>query len=129
MAQIVKFNRGVEFLRSQVKANISDVQKHVEKVSEIQRDRRARKVRRVASFWSFSPVTSSHEAEDELERGLATDQFGNVWTRETKEQRIARLRGDGWTTVGLRSPRSTWKGALYYQDFCNMVLNELCVDK
>ncbi|OOQ90126.1 hypothetical protein PEBR_05208 [Penicillium brasilianum] len=129
MAQIVKFHRGIEFLRSQVKANISDIQKHVEKVSEIQRSRRARKVRRMASFWSFSPVTSSDEAKDEPEPGLATDEFGNVWTKETKEQRIARLRRDDWTTVGLRSPRSTWKGALYYQDFCNMVLNELCVDK
>lgn len=128
MAQIVKFNREVEFLRSQVKTNISDVQKHVEKVNEIQRARRARNVRRAASFWSFSPVTSAHEAEDEPEPGLTMDQFGNVWTKETREQRIARLRTNGWTTVGLRSPRSTWKGARYYEDFCNMVLNELCVN-
>jgi len=128
MAHIVKFNREIEFLRSQVKANISDVQKHVEKVPKIQRARRARKMQRQASFWTFSPVIPEEEVEVEPEPELIMDRFGNVFTKETKQQRIARLRADGWSTVGLRSPRSTWKGARYYQDFCNMVLMEMSMD-
>jgi hypothetical protein len=128
MAQIVKFNREIEFLRSQVKANISEIKKHAEKVTEIQRARRARKIQRAVSFWSFSPVAPEEEAEVEPEPELTLDQFGNVLTKETKKQRIDRLRADGWGTVGLRSPRSTWKGARYYQEFCNMVLMEMSVD-
>jgi hypothetical protein len=128
MAQIAKFNRGVDFLRSQVNANISDVRRHVEKVAEIQRVRRARKIRRAASFWSFSPVTQAEGGKVDLEPELIMDELGNVLAKESKEQRIARLRADGWTTVGMRSPRSTWKGAWYYQELCNVVLTEMCVD-
>jgi hypothetical protein len=128
VAHIVKLNREIEFLRSQVKTNISDVQKHVEKVTEIQRTRRARKMQRQESFWTFSPVKPEEEAKVEPEPELIMDRFGNVLTKETKQQRIARLRADGWSTVGLRSPRSTWKGARYYQDFCNMVLMEMSVE-
>lgn len=130
MAQIVKFNRGVELLRSLVKANIADIRKHVAKVIEIQEARRARRISRVASFWSFSPITPPEESDVERqpEPEVTVDHFGNVSTKETKEQRIRRLRAEGWSTVGLRSPYNTWKGARYYQDFCNMVLNELSVD-
>jgi hypothetical protein len=130
MAQIVKFNRGVELLRSFVKANISDIRNHVAKVIEIQGARRARRISRVASFWSFSPITPPGESDVERhpEPEVTVDHFGNISTKETKEQRIRRLRAEGWSTVGLRSPRSTWKGARYYQDFCSMVLNELYVD-
>ncbi|KAJ5460379.1 uncharacterized protein N7458_001931 [Penicillium daleae] len=119
---------GVDFLRSQVNANISDVRRHVEKVAEIQRVRRARKIRRAASFWSFSPVTQAEGGKVDLEPELIMDELGNVLAKESKEQRIARLRADGWTTVGMRSPRSTWKGAGYYQELCNVVLTEMCVD-
>ncbi|KAF3388553.1 hypothetical protein F1880_003983 [Penicillium rolfsii] len=128
MSQIVKFNLEIEFLRSRVKANILDVQKLVEKVTEIQRARRARKMPRGSSFWSFSPANVEKEAEVEPEPELAMDRFGNVWAKETKQQRIARLRADGWRTVGLRSPHSTWKGARYYQDLCHTVLMEMSVN-
>lgn len=130
IAQIVKFNRGVELLRSQVKANILDIKKHAEKVTEIQRARRARKIPRAVSLWSFSPFNppEESEADPQPEPELTMDQFGNVSTKETKEQRIIRLRAEGWNTVGLRSSRSTWKGARYYKEFCSVVLNELSVD-
>ena len=128
--EIVKFNRGVELLRSLVKDNISDIKNHVAKVMEIQNARRARRISRAASFWSFSPITPPEESDVERhpEPEVTVDQFGNVSTKETKEQRICRLRAEGWSTVGLGSPRSTWKGARYYQDFCSMILNELYVD-
>lgn len=130
MAQIVKFNRGVELLRSLVKTNIADIRKHVAKVIEIQEARRARRISRVASFWSFSPITPPEESDVERqpEPEVTVNHFGNVLTKETKEQRIRRLRAEGWNTVGLRSPCNTWKGARYYQEFCGMVLNELYVD-
>ncbi|KAJ5168443.1 uncharacterized protein N7482_004037 [Penicillium canariense] len=129
VAQIIKFNRGVEFLRSQVTTNVSDIQRHADHVAEIQRARRARKIQRAASFWSFSPVTTGEESEAQQDPEPIMDHFGNILIRETKEQRIVRLRAEGWNTVGLRSPRSTWKGARYYQEFCNMVLNELYLDR
>lgn len=129
-AQIVRFNRGIEFLREQVKSNITEIQQHVDHVEEIQRARRSRKMQRAVSFWSFSPVKDEEGAEEKKQtQEPVMDQFGNILVGETKLQRISRLRAEGWNTVGLRSPRSTWKGARYYQEFCNMVLNELCLDK
>lgn len=47
---------------------------------------------------------------------------------ENKEQRIARLRADGWKTVGLKSGRRGWKGVEYYRAYCESVLNELYLD-
>ncbi|ODH53744.1 hypothetical protein GX48_00162 [Paracoccidioides brasiliensis] len=44
---------------------------------------------------------------------------------ETREQRIARLRTDGWMTVGLRSTKCAWKGTAYYERLCNEALAEL----
>ncbi|KAJ5679228.1 hypothetical protein N7462_007472 [Penicillium macrosclerotiorum] len=128
-AQIVRFNRGVGFLQSQVATNITEIQEHADHITEIQRSRRARKIQRVASFWSFSPIKSTQNTEIKHEHDPVVDQFGNILVSETKEQRIARLRSEGWNTVGLRSPRSTWKGARYYQEFCSMVLNELDLDQ
>lgn len=127
-AQIVRFNRGIEFLREQVKSNITEIQQHVDHVEEIQRARRSRKMQRAVSFWSFSPIKVEEGAEEKQTQEPVMDQFGNILVKETKPQRISRLRAEGWNTVGLRSPRSTWKGARYYQEFCNMVLNELCLD-
>ncbi|OJD16982.1 hypothetical protein ACJ73_08836 [Blastomyces percursus] len=46
-------------------------------------------------------------------------------TDETRQQRIARLKADGWTTVGLRSRKRGWKGSEYYERVCNEALAEL----
>lgn len=126
-AQIVRFNRGINFLREQIKSNITEIQQHVDHVEEIQRTRRSRKMQRAVSFWSFSPI-KNEEVEEQQTQEPVTDQFDNIPIKETKQQRIARLRTEGWNTVGLRSPRSTWKGARYYQEFCNLVLTELYLD-
>lgn len=126
-ARIVRFNRGINLLREQIKSNITEIQQHVDHVEEIQRTRRSRKMQRAVSFWSFSPI-KNEEVEEQQAQEPVMDQFGNILIRETKQQRIARLRTEGWNTVGLRSPRSTWKGARYYQKFCNLVLTELCLD-
>ncbi|PGH17904.1 hypothetical protein AJ79_00803 [Helicocarpus griseus UAMH5409] len=44
---------------------------------------------------------------------------------ESRQQRIARLKAEGWKTVGLRSRERGWKGAEYYERLCNEALAEL----
>lgn len=138
-AKIVRFNRGIELLREQISTNIAEIQQHVDQVKDVQHARRARQMNRASSFWSFHPITDE-TAEEVIERDehvqeqkkqeveLFMDEFGNILHKETQQQRLARLRSDGWSTVGLRSANSTWKGPRYYQDFCNMVLTELSVN-
>ncbi|KKZ60082.1 hypothetical protein EMCG_00773 [[Emmonsia] crescens] len=46
-------------------------------------------------------------------------------TDETRPQRIARLKADGWMTVGLRSRKRSWKGVEHYERVCNEALAEL----
>ena len=127
-ARIVRYNRSLDLLRSQISFNITSIQQHIDHVLDVQRTRRSRKMRRSTSFWSFDPIKSEEEEGDDLnynEQEPVLDEFGNILVKETKAQRIARLRSDGWETVGLRSRRTTWKGAKYYQEFCAMVLNEM----
>lgn len=139
-AKIVRFNRGIEFLREQISTNVTEIQKHVDQVKDVQRARRARQMKRASSFWSFHPITDQVAEKDiEKEEHLQEqkkqepepfiDEFGNILYKETQLERRARLRTDGWSTIGLRSNSSTWKGARYYQEFCNMVLTELALDK
>jgi hypothetical protein len=137
-AKMVRFNRGIELLREQISTNVTEIQQHVDQVKDIQRARRARQMQRATSFWSFEAINDEMDEEgiDEEEEQQqqkqgpepSMDQFGNILYKETKQQRIVRLRADGWSTVGLRSSNSTWKGAWYYQEFCNMVLTELSLD-
>ncbi|KAJ5756060.1 hypothetical protein N7533_005603 [Penicillium manginii] len=135
VAQIIRYNRDIETLHSQITININSIQQHVDHVLDIQRTRRSHQMQRSISFWSFDPIKSGND--DEEEEGLGAgkdrepilDEFGNFLVKETKAQRIARLRSEGWETVGLRSPRSTWKGSRYYQEFCAMVLNEMYLDR
>ncbi|KAJ5083980.1 hypothetical protein NUU61_008559 [Penicillium alfredii] len=125
-AAITMFNNSIEFLRAQVISSIASLQVQVVRISEMQRARRARNMRRSASFWSFSPIKNGdHQADAWREEEPTIDQFGNLLWKETKEQRIERLRAEGWMTVGLRSHRSEWKGAEYYQAFCSAVLDEI----
>ena len=127
-AEIVRSNRAIELLRDQVATNIAEIQKHIAHVNQVHASRRARKMQRTASFWSFAPIAAGDESEAKQNAEPSLDEFGNIVVRETKEQRISRLRSEGWDTVGLRSPHSTWKGSRYYQEFCNMVLTELDMD-
>jgi len=129
-AKLVRFNRGVGFLREQVSTNITEIQQHLDQVKEIQRVRRSRHSQRATSFWSFQPTTEkiSEEDNENEEPEPFMDQFGNILYKETKQQRTVRLRADGWSTVGVRSANSTWKGTRYYQEFCSMVLAELSLD-
>ncbi|KAJ5496055.1 hypothetical protein N7539_001171 [Penicillium diatomitis] len=129
MARTVKFNRHVEQVRSHIKDTVSELRVHLDRVLDIQHTRRARKMQRAQSFWSFTPAGSAEEAGEAAPRESSLDAFGNAVSNETKEERIARLRAEGWRTVGLRNPESAWKGSHYYKEFCNMVLNELTLQE
>lgn len=125
-AQIVRSNRGIAFLRDQISSSIMSLQAHIDQVQQLQAVRRARKVERATSLWNIDTTTDDpDQVEQSVEADPLLDESGNVFYKETKDQRIARLRAEGWETVGLRSPKSTWKGSRYYQDFCAMVMNEL----
>lgn len=129
-AAIARFNNNVEFLRSQINSSITSLQSQIDHIRELQQARRARSIRRCASFWTFSPIKHDDVSDQMEDDGCKkiVDCFGQPLRKESKEQRIARLRAEGWDTVGLRSYRSTWKGAEYYQEYCNAVLDELYLD-
>ncbi|RMJ29118.1 hypothetical protein PHISP_00061 [Aspergillus sp. HF37] len=117
---IMRYNSNIEFVRARVGSRIADIQALVDEVAEIQHTRRVSKtIRRSASFWSFSPVKDqSQPGENSPRRSLDS-------RRETREQRIARLRAEGWNTVGLKSETRGWKGTEYYREFCDAVLGEM----
>jgi hypothetical protein len=110
-------------LRVQINSSIADIHALMDEIRGLQSARQASKsFRRSASFWSFSPVKEGAGGQEKL------GSSGRVIVKETKEQRIARLRAEGWKTVGLRSPVRGWKGAAYYQAYCNSVLDELYLE-
>ncbi|KAK2813194.1 hypothetical protein FQN50_000872 [Emmonsiellopsis sp. PD_5] len=46
-------------------------------------------------------------------------------SEESRPQRIARLKADGWRGVGIKSRERGWKGAEHYERVCNEALAEL----
>ncbi|KAJ5928495.1 hypothetical protein N7466_007451 [Penicillium verhagenii] len=128
-AQIVRSNRGIALLREQITSSIFEIRQQIRKVKEIQEVHRTRSVQRASSFWTFDPILEEDkENEASLDSEPIMDEFGHILVKETIYQRIIRLRSEGWDTVGLRSPRSTWKGARYYQELCTMVMTEQDLD-
>ncbi|PYH74503.1 uncharacterized protein BO88DRAFT_439959 [Aspergillus vadensis CBS 113365] len=112
----------IDFLRQQVTSSITTLHKMITDVAEMQYARRMSKgMRRSGSFWSFSPVKEKHVADgDDIGKGKSS-----LGVKEGTEQRIARLRRDGWQTVGIRGQNSGWKGEGYYRAYCERVLDEL----
>ena len=129
---IKRYNNSIHFLRSQLTTNIASTQTLIDEITQLQRIRKASKtLRRAASFWSFSPVSKpgADMVPDgpESGSGLGTSMMVQQ-QQESKEERIARLRAEGWKTVGIKSRARGWKGAEYYKPYCNMVLDELYLD-
>ncbi|KAJ5647081.1 hypothetical protein N7490_003453 [Penicillium lividum] len=130
-AQIVRSNRGIAFLHELVTSSVYSIRQQIRQVKEIQEVRRAGVFQRASSFWTFDAILAEKKDTDtDTNQGYEPimDEFGHIMFKETMDERIIRLRAEGWETVGLRSPRSTWKGARYYQEFCAMVLNERDLD-
>lgn len=129
-ASIQRYNNSIRFLRTQITTNITSTQTLMDEITQLQRARKASKtLRRAASFWSFSPVSKPGAdmvaVPDGPESGSG---LGTMVQQESKEERIARLRAEGWETVGVKSRARGWKGAEYYQAYCNMVLDQLYLD-
>ncbi len=87
--------------------------------------------KRLASFWSFSPVLAAkstrpdhhhhHHRDDENDNDNEKDVEEDAKTRERKE-RIARLRSEGWR---VQKERFGWKGDAHYEALRGVALAEL----
>lgn len=138
---ITRYNSSIRFLRTQITTNIATIHTLISEVTELQRARKAtRNLRRVASFWSFSPVQPDEDSATNGCLGNRASAGANAcgsqspeWggmdeMQESKAERVARLRADGWKTVGVRNGRRKWKGAAYYKAYCTGVLDELYLE-
>ncbi|KAH8427387.1 uncharacterized protein LDX57_005099 [Aspergillus melleus] len=127
-AAIRRYNSHLRFLRVQITNSIASLRTLVDEVTDLQESRRAAKnFRRSSSFWTFSPVKSPGRAAEKKGKSVS-EGVDRRSSMETKEQRIIRLRADGWKTVGLRSGTSRWKGSEYYRRYCGDVLDELYLE-
>lgn len=125
-ASIRRYNGSIRFLRVQITNSIGALRTLIDEVTALQESRRAsNNFRRSSSFWTFSPVKSParEAAEKRRAEGLT-----KTSATETKEERIARLRADGWKSVGVRASTSRWKGTEYYKRYCGSVLDELYLE-
>ncbi|EFQ99906.1 hypothetical protein MGYG_02914 [Nannizzia gypsea CBS 118893] len=121
-------------LSSQIDENVRELSQFINKTMELQRVHKTRKMNRLASYWSFTPTypngpstihgnTESYDAQNELR---ANEQArGQSTLTEGKQQRIARLKAEGWNTVGIKSVERGWKGTLHYDRLCSEALSEL----
>ncbi|KAL2830610.1 hypothetical protein BDW59DRAFT_158512 [Aspergillus cavernicola] len=126
------YNNSITFLQTQITTSISSLQTLINKVSSLQQTRAAsrRSLQRSISFWSFSPVknssSSSSSSASSSGSGSGSALTSGIRTKhETTQERITRLRAEGWETVGLKNGKRGWKGSAYYKEFCGMVLDEL----
>ena len=127
LQSIMRYNGSIRLLRSQIGSSIADINCLIDEVTELQHTRRISKtIRRSGSFWSFSPIKDQTDRENNSPRDTVGS--GRVGPKETKEHRIARLRAEGWNTVGLKSSVRGWKGSEYYKAYCGAVLEELYLD-
>ncbi|KKK15759.1 hypothetical protein ARAM_004283 [Aspergillus rambellii] len=124
-AAVGNYNASIHFLYSQINSNIASVHYLIDEVAGIRqaRKKKSQSFGRSASFWSFRPVTEGASPESVAQRVSDPDS-----TKETMQARIARLRAEGWQTVGLRSSKRRWKGSAYYKAYCGSVLDELYLD-
>lgn len=132
-ASIMRFNSNVSSLQSQIHRSITALRSLINEVKEIQRVHRAMKASRVTSFWSFSPIKEGRAGAHCREYSKTIPDANrslnvSIGGKETKQQRIERLRAEGWNTIGIKSNRRGWKGVEYYRSFCNSALDELYLD-
>ncbi|KAE8379890.1 hypothetical protein BDV26DRAFT_279961 [Aspergillus bertholletiae] len=120
---IRRYNGSIRCLRAQIDSSINSIHALINQVEEMQHTRKmAKTVKRSASFWSFSPIRGGDGCWEKVDAPRRSP------GQETKEERIERLRTEGWNTVGLRSAARGWKGREYYQEYCSSVLDELYLE-
>ncbi|GAB1191031.1 hypothetical protein APSETT444_000200 [Aspergillus pseudonomiae] len=120
---IRRYNSSIRSLRAQIDSSINSIHVLIDEVEEKQHTRKmAKTIKRSASFWSFSPVQGGDGCWEKVDGPKRSP------GKETKQERIDRLRAEGWKTVGLRSAARGWKGGEYYKDYCSSVLDELYLE-
>ncbi|KAL4902938.1 hypothetical protein BDW74DRAFT_157141 [Aspergillus multicolor] len=129
------YNASLAFLHTQISRTITHIQSQIQDLTTLQQaraiSRRSGSFQRSVSFWSFSPVKDKNKGRDSTSsRQLSScPQDSGISSSSSKRERladrIARLRAEGWQTVGLKNPERGWKGEEYYQEFCGMALDEL----
>lgn len=130
-------------LITQVTANIGSVRCLIEKTAELQRIHNASKPQRLASFWSFTPAFEAPSPSNNVTKYNSVSGSSTGSSRKSssttatttstectavddaKQERIERLRAQGWRSVGIRDPERKWKGAEYYESLCSQALAEL----
>ncbi|KAL4752091.1 hypothetical protein BDW72DRAFT_212308 [Aspergillus terricola var. indicus] len=135
-----EYNNNLSFLHTRITNTITHLQNLIQDVTAAQKAHNTSRqsvsggLQRSTSFWSFSPIKNK-EWKNMNESNPSTRQlplfqqrkslYSSCFRRESMRDRIARLRAQGWETVGLKNPERGWKGADYYRGFCEMVLDEL----
>ena len=126
-----RYNNGILSFRTQLRSNIDAVSSLISTMNEVQRVHRASKIRRSVSFWSFTPVERESDRQNRdagIDAVLGLINSCSIASHgvplETKQQRIIRLRAEGWKTVGLKNKQRGWKGEEYYQRFCSEALHD-----
>ncbi|KNG89057.1 hypothetical protein ANOM_002952 [Aspergillus nomiae NRRL 13137] len=120
---IRRYNSSLRSLRAQIDSSINSIHVLIDELEEKQHTRKmAKTIKRSASFWSFSPVQGGDGCWEKVDGPKRSP------GKETKQERIDRLRAEGWKTVGLRSAARGWKGGEYYKDYCSSVLDELYLE-
>ncbi|KAE8165871.1 hypothetical protein BDV40DRAFT_285829 [Aspergillus tamarii] len=118
-----RYNSSIRSLRSQIDSSINSIHMLIDQVEEKQHTRKmAKTIKRSASFWSFSPIKGGDRCWEKVDIPKRSP------GKETKQERIVRLRSEGWKTVGLRSVARGWKGGEYYKAYCSSVLDELYLE-
>ncbi|EFW17216.1 hypothetical protein D8B26_003953 [Coccidioides posadasii str. Silveira] len=115
-------------LPTQLNTNISNISGLISEVTQLQCIHKATKSNRLASYWSFTPFREQSNGGVPTNNPLSRTSSGNRNVSngsETKQERIVRLRSEGWNTVGIRDPKRGWKGSEYYERICEEALGEL----
>ncbi|KAL4755837.1 uncharacterized protein BDW70DRAFT_154649 [Aspergillus foveolatus] len=134
-----EYYSNLTFLHAQIRNTIIHLQALIQDVTAAQNAHNTSRrsvsggLQRSSSFWSFSPIKNKEEDMNECNPSTRqlpafqqrTSIHSSCFRRESIRDRIARLRAQGWKTVGLKNPERGWKGADYYRGFCEMVLDEL----
>jgi len=126
---VSRYNNHIRSFSSHVRANIAVVSSLIATTTELQHIHRATRDRRSASFWSFTPLEAKLNGGSMASIVSSRSVSSPATFEETKQERIARLRAEGWNTVGLRAKHRGWKGKEYYERLCSEVLDDLYLDE
>ncbi|KAL2001188.1 hypothetical protein VTN02DRAFT_2113 [Thermoascus thermophilus] len=125
---ISRYNSNLRSFSSHVRANIAVISSLISTTTELQHIHRATRDKRSASFWSFTPLETKRDDLGSTATVSSRSVSSPAAFQETKQERIARLRAEGWN-IGLRAKNRGWKGKEYYDRLCSQALGDLYPDE